>query len=78
MLSESGAPCALFWALESLDDDLWARGVLCPAERALMLGATSKRVRELLTRRLRRRVPAAVRVVASASMDAAMQGLLRL
>ena len=71
-----GAPCALFWALESLDEDLWARGVLCPAERALMLGATSKRGRALLARL--QRVPALVRVVASASMDAVAEGLLGL
>ena len=58
----SGAPSALLWALESLPEDLWARGVVCPAERAVMLGATSKRVRKLLAR-LQRRVPATVRVV---------------
>ena len=71
-----GDPCALFWALESMDEDLWARGVLCPAERALMLGATSKRGRALLARL--QRVPALVRVVASASMDAVAEGLLGL
>ena len=59
-----GAPSALLWALESLDEDLWARGVVCPAERAVMLGATSKRVRKLLAR-LQRRVPATVRAVSA-------------
>ena len=72
-----GAACALFWALERLDEDLWARGVVCPAERAVMLGATSKRVRVLLAR-LQRRVPASVRVVGSASMDAVAVGLVGL
>ena len=71
----TGAACALFWALESLPEDLWARGVVCPAERAVMLGATSKRVRALLAR-LQRQVPAAVRVVGSASMDAVAGGLV--
>ena len=46
-----GAPCAVLWALESLPEELWARGVVCPAERAVMLGATSKRVRALLAPR---------------------------
>ena len=61
-LPASGAPSALLWALECLPEDLWARGVVCPAERAVMLGATSKRVRKLLAR-LQRRVPATARVV---------------
>ena len=30
----SGGACMLTWALETLPEDLWARGVLCPAERA--------------------------------------------
>ena len=70
-----GARCAVFWALESVPEELWARGVVCPAERAVMLGATSKRVRALLAR-MQRRVPAAVRVVGSASMDAVAGGLV--
>ena len=69
-----GAPSALLWALDSLDEDLWARGVVCPAERAVMLGATSKRLRALLAG-LQRRVPAAVRVVGSAGMEAVAGGL---
>ena len=64
-----GAACALIWALESLPEELWARGVVCPAERAVMLRATSRRVRALLAR-MQRRVPAAVHVVVCASMDA--------
>ena len=36
-----GARCAVFWALKIVPEDLWARGVVCPAERAVMLGATS-------------------------------------
>ena len=39
----SGGACMLTWALETLPEDLWARGVLCPAERAVTLAATSKR-----------------------------------
>ena len=35
-------------ALEELDPELWASGHLCPPERAVMLTATSKRVRALL------------------------------
>ena len=59
---KKGAPCALFRALEILPRELWGGGVLCPAERTVMLGATSKRVRALLAR-LQWRVPAAVQVV---------------
>ena len=69
-----GAPCALLWALESLPEELWARGVVCPAERSVMLGATSKRVRELLAR-MQRQVPAVVRVVRGAGMEAVAAGL---
>ena len=72
-----GAACALIWALESLPEELWARGVVCPAERAVMLRATSRRVRALLAR-MQRRLPAAVRVVEIASMDAVAGGLGRL
>ena len=71
------APSALLWALESLPEDLWARGVVCPAERAVMLGATSRRVRALLAR-MQRRVPAAVRIVSSVSLDAVAGGTGRL
>ena len=45
-----GDPRARIWAIENLPEVLWARGVLCPAERAVMLGATSKGVRALLAR----------------------------
>ena len=69
-----GARCAVFWALKIVPEDLWARGVVCPAERAVMLGATSKRVRALLAQ-MQRRVPAAVHVVGGASMDAVAGGL---
>ena len=72
-----GAPSALLWALESLPEELWARGVVCPAERAVMLGATSKRVRALLAQ-MQRRVPAAVHVVVGASMEAVAGGLVGL
>ena len=71
---KKGARCAVLWALGSVPEELWARGVVCPAERAVMLGATSKRVRALLAG-MQRRVPAAVRVVESASMDAVAGGL---
>ena len=74
---KKGARCAVFWALGSVPEELWARGVVCPAERAVMLGATSKRVRALLAR-LERRVPAAVHVVGSASMEAVAGGLVGL
>ena len=70
---KKGARCAVLWALGSVPEELWARGVVCPAERAVMLGATSKRVRALLAR-LERRVPAAVCVVRSASTDAVAGG----
>ena len=69
-----GAPSAVFWALECLPEDLWARGVVCPAERAVTLGATSRRVRALLAR-MQRRVPAVVRVVGVTSMDKVVGGL---
>ena len=71
---KKGAPCALFRALEILPTELWGGGVLWPAERTVMLGATSKRVRALLAG-LQRRVPAAVQVVNSASMEAVARGL---
>ena len=74
---KKGARCAVLWALGSVPEELWARGVVCPAERAVMLGATSKRVRALLAR-LQRRVPAAVHVVRSASMEAVGRGLVGL
>ena len=72
-----GARCAVLWALGRVPEELWARGVVCPAERAVMLGATSKRVRALLAR-LERRVPAAVHVVGVASMEAVIGGLVGL
>ena len=71
----SGGASMLTWGLQTLPEDLWARGVVCPAERAVMLGATSKRVRALLAR-MQRRVPATVRVVGSASMEAVAGCLL--
>ena len=67
----------MFWALESVPEEMWSRGVVCPAERALMLGATSRRVRALLAG-MQRRVPAAVCVLGRASMDAVVGGLGRL
>ena len=70
-------PCALIWAIENLPEELWARGMLCPAGRAVMLGATSKRVRALLAR-MQRGVPAAVHVVRGASMDTVTEGLVGL
>ena len=71
---KKGARCAVFWALESVPEELWARGVLCPAERVVMLGATSRRVRALLER-MQRRVPAAVRVRTDVSMESVAGGL---
>ena len=65
---------SLVKALESLPEDLWARGVLCPVDRVVMLGATSKRVRALLAR-LKRRVPAAAQVARDASMQSVVEGL---
>ena len=67
--------CTLFWALENVPEDLWTRGVLCPPERLVMLGSTSKRVRETLLGRLQRRMPAAVRVTRPASMGTVASGL---
>ena len=69
---KKGAPCALFWAFYSLPEELWARGLLCPAECALMLGATSKGVRAALARL---RVPATDAVVGQEEA-AAVAGLL--
>ena len=74
---KKGAPCALFWAFYSLPEELWARGLLCPAECALMLGATSKGVRAALAR-LHRRVPATLRVVDRAGIEAVARGLVGL
>ena len=68
------APCALIWAIESLPEDLWTRSVVCPVERTVMLGATSKRVKALLAG-LQRQVPAVVQVVGSASMRSIARGL---
>ena len=68
---------ALIWGLENLDEDLWARSVLVPVERVVMLSATSKRVRALLAQ-MQRRVPAAVHVVRGASMDTVTEGLVGL
>ena len=45
-----GCPCALLRALQSWDVELLARGELCPAERVVMLWATSKSVQALLGR----------------------------
>ena len=45
-----GGASMLTWALENLPEDLWARSGMCPAERVVMLAATSKRVRGLLGR----------------------------
>ena len=69
-----GGLCALICALQSLPEELWARRGLCPMERAVMLGATSKRVRALLAG-LQPRVPVAVRVVRIASMQSVKRGL---
>jgi hypothetical protein len=48
-------------ALEDLHQELWASGRLCPPERAVMLTATSKRVRALLAW-MNLRLPASVSV----------------
>ena len=60
-----------------MPEDLWARSGMCPAERAVMLAATSKRVRGLLAG-MQRRLPAAVRMRGDVSMEAGAGGLPRL
>ena len=60
-----------------MPEDLWARSGMCPAESAVMLAATSKRVRGLLGR-MQRRLPAAVKVRGDASMESVAGGLPRL
>ena len=72
-----GCPCALLRALQSWDVELLARGELCPAERVVMLWATSKSVQALLGR-LHLRMPAFVRVKACAAMETVAGGLPRL
>ena len=67
----------LTWGLQTLPEDLWARSGMCPAESAVMLAATSKRVRGLLGQ-LQRRVPAVVRVRKGVSMELVASGLPRL
>ena len=70
----SGGASMLTWGLQTLPEDLWARSGMCPAERAVKLAATSKRVRGLLGR-MQRRLPAAVKVRKGASMEAVAGGL---
>ena len=60
-----------------MPEDLWARSGMCPAESAVMLAATSKRVRGLLGG-MQRRLPAAVKVRRRASMESVAGGLPRL
>ena len=72
-----GGACMLTWGLQTLPEDLWARSGMCPAESAVMLAATSKRVRGLLGR-MQRRVPAVVRVRKEVSMESVAGGLPRL
>ena len=60
-----------------MPEDLWARSGMCPAESAVMLAATSKRVRGLLGG-MQRRLPAAVRVRGDVSMESVAGGLPRL
>ena len=69
-----GGASMLTWGLQTLPEDLWARSGMCPAERVVMLAATSKRVRGLLGR-MQRRLPAAVKVRKGASMEAVVGGL---
>ena len=73
----SGGASMLTWGLQTLPEDLWARSGMCPAERVVMLAATSKRVRGLLGR-MQRRVPAVVSVRRRASMESVAGGLPRL
>ena len=54
-------------------EELWTRGVVCPADRAVMLGANSRDVLALLAG-----VPVAVHVMGSASVDAVAGGLVGL
>ena len=70
----SGGASMLTWGLQTLPEDLWARSGMCPAESAVKLAATSKRVRGLLGR-MQRRLPAAVKVRKGASMEAVAGGL---
>ena len=72
-----GGASMLTWGLQTLPEDLWARSGMCPAERVVMLAATSKRVRGLLGR-LQRRVPAVVRVRKGVSMELVARRLPRL
>ena len=72
-----GGASMLTWAMESLPEDLLAQSGMCPAESAVMLAATSKRVRGLLGR-MHRRLPVAVRVRGLASMESVACGLSRL
>ena len=72
-----GGASMLTWGLQTLPEDLWARSGMCPAERVVMLAATSKRVRGLLGR-MQRRVPAVVRVREDVSMESVASGLPRL
>ena len=60
-----------------MPEDLWARSGMCPAESAVMLAATSKRVRRLLGR-MQRRLPAVVKVRGRVSMESVAGGLPRL
>ena len=73
----SGGASMLTWGLQTLPEDLWARSGMCPAESAVMLAATSKRVRGLLGR-MQRRLPAAVRWGKNASVESVAGGLPRL
>ena len=73
----SGGASMLTRGLQTLPEDLWARSGMCPAEKAVMLAATSKQVRGLLGG-LQRRLPAAVKVRGDASMESVAGGLQRL
>ena len=64
----------LTWAFENLPEDLLAPGRLFPAQRVVMLAATSKRVRGLLGR-LQRRVPLALQMRRRASMESVASAL---
>ena len=64
----------LSWAFENLPEDLLAPGRLFPAQRVVMLAATSKRVRGLLGR-LQRRVPLALQMRRRASMESVASAL---
>ena len=60
-----------------LPADLWVRHGICPPQRAIMLAATSKRIRGLLAQ-LQRKVPARVQVTRVEGLDMGLPRMLTL